>query len=237
MTVLLKWTPRVFADEQRLYRDTSPFDINSLPTPLVVLTPSISEYTDTTANVDFETYYYAIGTVVDSISPEKIALSEVVSVTVGESSGSAGISSGGGGFPAFRYTTSSAQVISASSEGAITAFDTQDFDDDSLVSSSVFITPTIVGTQYLRATVGVEIDGVTTPEVEIHLQKSTDGGYTWESIAALTETSAISAGVVQALINVETGDQIRPYLVNLSAFNMNIGGGFSFFSGVMMEAV
>lgn len=56
MTVELKWTPRVVADEQKVYRDVVPFAKDALPSPLATIAAGASTYLDTTAPVG-DVYY------------------------------------------------------------------------------------------------------------------------------------------------------------------------------------
>lgn len=78
MAILLNWTNRVTGDEIRIYRDTQPFTVASLPDVLVTISATATSHEDTTEIIAGTTYYYAVGVV--SGSPEKISLSEVIAI-------------------------------------------------------------------------------------------------------------------------------------------------------------
>lgn len=63
--IKLRWTPRVKGAEQRVYRGTTPFDINSTPAILDTLSPEANDYIDTSA-LEGVIYYYAIGVYFES---------------------------------------------------------------------------------------------------------------------------------------------------------------------------
>lgn len=78
MGIELKWSPTVTGDSQNIYRSTSPFNVDTLPSVLASVGASVSEYTDATATVSGTTYYYAVAVVLGS----RLKLSSVVSVTL-----------------------------------------------------------------------------------------------------------------------------------------------------------
>lgn len=71
----LNWKLDGFVDEQRYYCSETPIDINSLPSPKVVLANDVRSYVDTAVDVD-KTYYVCVGSVKNGI--EK--LSDIVQI-------------------------------------------------------------------------------------------------------------------------------------------------------------
>lgn len=86
----LRWSPRFVPDEQRLYRSTSPIDIESLPTALATLTADAVDYEDSDVTTGV-TYYYVLASVVGD--PERVAFTRQITVTA------SGVAVGGGGDP------------------------------------------------------------------------------------------------------------------------------------------
>lgn len=83
MAVTLRWVNRVLADEIRVYRDVSPMDPFALPPPLDTLAGSALTYVDSSV-VGGTTYFYRVGAVLTSVSPDKIVVSEEVQITASD---------------------------------------------------------------------------------------------------------------------------------------------------------
>lgn len=66
MSVLLEWSPTVIGDSQKVYRSTSTFNHDNLPSILATIGASDHSYDDTTATN--ETYFYAIETILGTRS-------------------------------------------------------------------------------------------------------------------------------------------------------------------------
>lgn len=86
MAIVLDWTPVVGADSYIVYRDTAPFDENSLPASLGSVSGTVSRFEDNTI-VAGTSYYYRIGAKMSASS--KIALSDMVMIVPGTSGGPA----------------------------------------------------------------------------------------------------------------------------------------------------
>lgn len=128
MAVKLRWQPRVIADEQRVYRDTVPFDENSLPSVLATLGAQTDEYIDLTASG--LTYYYRIASVLSS-SPEILSLSNMAVVSPAAPPVSLSPSIPGGGIPIAPEFTSvymTSNKTGLSSGGYVFAWDAEHVD-------------------------------------------------------------------------------------------------------------
>lgn len=79
MAVNLGWQVRSSgADEQRVYRSTSPFDGDSLPAALATLDADATTYSDSTVATDTE-YFYRVAAVITG-SPDVLAVGPVVRI-------------------------------------------------------------------------------------------------------------------------------------------------------------
>lgn len=138
MTIRITWSdpngPLTQEDEVRIYRDTAPFDAESLPAVLATLTADVETYDDTTA-VANTSYWYAVSFVKDG--REVVTLTSLVFVEGTLFSASDGFGAGS--------VTLTGQLITGSLFSAADAFGSGAVIQPTTIEGTLFSAPDVFG--------------------------------------------------------------------------------------------
>lgn len=174
-------------------------DPEALPSALATVGGAVRSYDDESV-VGGTTYFYRVAAVLSG-SPEKLAVSDEVSILAasGGGSGSGSAGSPAEGFRGFIAKPSTTQSLTATTNATVD-FGDEVLDTDGAFASGVFTVPTALEGAFMSFQARVAIG--TVGDIRATIARSTDGGASWVIVAGQINEGA---GVVNTVAEMETG--------------------------------
>jgi hypothetical protein len=226
-TVRLTWTDLNAGpsqeEEHRIYRSTTPFGADTLPSVLATVAADVEEYEDPTANFD-TTYYYAVAAERGGV----LAIS-FITVPVGAPSGDAGL------IEYFLAKNDASQTLTVSADNEV-EFDTEVYDTNTAFAVHRFTVKPGMDGFYAVLHASVVLSAGVGQDSYLTLQRSTDGGTSWEGVAAHSAWTPRRLKVISQVLLADA--DIYRVVMTIGATSQNIDLAATVqFGGIILEPI
>lgn len=226
-TVRLTWTDLNSGvsqeEEHRIYRSTTAFDADTLPSVLATVAADVEFYEDPTAGFD-TTYYYAVAAERGGV----LAIS-FITVAVGAPSGDAGL------IEYFLAKNSVLQSLTASTTTEV-VFGTEVYDTNTAFAVNRFTVKPGMDGFYALLYASVVLSSNINQDSYLAIEVSTDGGTTWLGVVRQSAWPSDGPGVIAQVLLVDGHIYRVAMTIDTTAQDINFDDTVQF-GGIILEPI